>query len=69
MTEKVFFGVSTTEDIEKASALCQETGYRLIYEENRLCPWCIADEQGEILWCNYGLQKAIWRLKFRLSIN
>lgn len=56
--------------IEHIQALSEKVrlwGYQLIYDDSNTCHWCIADVSGNILWRNYGLSRAIWRLEQQLQ--
>lgn len=55
------------ENIQALSNQVKLWGYQLIYDDESVCHWCIADVQGNILWRNYRLNKAIWRLEQQIQ--
>ena len=58
--------------IEQIQALSDKVklwGYQLLYDDSNVCRWCIVDGLGNILWRNYGLHKAVWRLEQQVKIH
>lgn len=70
MNSLAVYGVprnTTAEEIAEASRKVKGWGYQLVYDDSHICPWSIARPGGEILWSNYTLQKAVWRLEYRIE--